>query len=105
MEKIIFGILSLFMFMWFGSCTTGRVTADLIEHQRAVDALEAQRDIYSRAVDNAIRGLEAITARSENQGRTIDELIGLFDEYDRGVRQLIQEYNNLKNTAPGAGSD
>lgn len=88
-EKIVlFGIT----LMLLTGCASSRVSQSVIEHQREIDRVEEGFRIRDRAVESSIKRLEAISARSSGMEGTIDELIELVDEYQRGVEQLIRDY-------------
>ena len=92
------------------SCATrvirGSDTA-IINHQTEINRLENELRNRDRAIDNAVRELEDITARSSAMEGTVDEIIGLFDEYQRTVEQLLRDYNSIRNetSTNGANTD
>lgn len=86
-------ILSCIFAMCLCACVSTRRTDRLvIEHQAEIDRLESELRSRDRAIDNAVRELEGITTRSTGMEGTIDELIELFDEYQRTVEQLLRDY-------------
>ena len=88
-EKIVlFGIT----LMLLTGCASSRVSQSVIEHQREIDRIEEGIRVRDRAIESSIERLEAISARCSEMGGTVDELIELFDEYQRGVEQLIRDY-------------
>lgn len=73
-------------------------------YQRKVDELEATVRLYEQRItiaDEQIRNdldsLKYLGERAKTVGDTIDELIELFAEYQRGVEQLLRDYNTLRN--------
>lgn len=103
MEKIFFFCMAIIIAMLLSSCRTSGIAEAVIEHQRAIDAVETERAIRNRAIESSIRGLDAsverlknIARRSEDVGAEIDDIIFLFDEYNERVEQFICDYNNLK---------
>lgn len=101
-EKIIlFGIT----LMLLTGCVSSRTSQSVIEHQREIDRIEEGIRIRDRAVESSIRRLEAITARSSGMEGTVDELIELFDEYQRTVEQLIRDYRAAESTDKGTEED
>lgn len=93
-EKIIlFGIT----LMLLTGCVSSRTSQSVIEHQREIDRVEEGIRIRDRAIESSIERLEAITARSSGMEGTVDELIELFDEYQRTVEQLIRDYRAAEN--------
>lgn len=98
-EKIIlFGIT----LMLLTGCVSSRTSQSVIEHQREIDRVEEGIRIRDRAIESSIERLEAITARSSGMEGTVDELIELFDEYQRAVEQLIRDYRAAESTDKGA---
>lgn len=89
-EKIIHIIA--FCLLLCGCSSTRRVDGDIISHQAEIDRLESELRNRDRAIDNAVRELEGITARSTEMEGTVDELIQLFDEYQRAVERLLRDY-------------
>lgn len=81
-----------------GGCQTVRARNDksVIEHQRQIDRLEEELRNRDRTVDNALRELNSISARSTAMEGTVDEVIELFGEYQRRVDQLIRDYYTIR---------
>lgn len=112
----IFVILYLLVAYLFSGCKSTRVSTDenLLYYQRKVDELEATVRLYEQRItiaDEQIRNdldsLKYLGERAKTVGDTIDELIELFAEYQRGVEQLLRDYNTLRNEVKGLdkGSD
>ena len=106
----IFVFLYLFVACIFSGCKSTRVSTDenILYYQRKVDELEATVRIYEQRItiaDEQIRNdfesLKYLGERAETVGNTIDELIELFAEYQRGVEQLLRDYNTLRNEVKG----
>lgn len=106
----IFVFLYLFVASIFSGCKSTRVSTDenILYYQRKVDELEATVRLYEQritVVDEQIRddieSLKYLGERAETVGNTIDELIELFAEYQRGVEQLLRDYNTLRNEVKG----
>ena len=106
----IFVFLYLFVASIFSGCKSTRVSTDenILYYQRKVDELEATVRIYEQRItiaDEQIRNdfesLKYLGERAETVGNTIDELIELFAEYQRGVEQLLRDYNTLRNEVKG----
>ena len=102
----IFVFLYLFVACIFSGCKSTRVSTDenILYYQRKVDELEATVRLYEQRVtiaDKQIRddleSLKYLGERAKTVGNTIDELIELFAEYQRGVEQLLRDYNTLRN--------
>ena len=108
--RFILVILYLLVACIFSGCKSTRVSTDenLLYYQRKVDELEATVRLYEQRitiVDEQIRNdldsLKYLGERAKTVGDTIDELIELFAEYQRGVEQLLRDYNTLRNEVKG----
>ena len=106
----IFVLLYLFVASIFSGCKSTRVSTDenILYYQRKVDELEATVRLYEQRItiaDEQIRNdfesLKYLGERAETVGNTIDELIELFAEYQRGVEQLLRDYNTLRSEVKG----
>ena len=106
----IFVLLYLFVASIFSGCKSTRVSTDenILYYQRKVDELEATVRLYEQRItvaDEQIRddleSLKYLGERAKTVGNTIDELIELFAEYQRGVEQLLRDYNTLRNEVKG----
>ena len=106
----IFVLLYIFVACIFSGCKSTRVSTDenILYYQRKVDELEATVRLYEQRVTiadeqirNDIESLKYLGERAETNGDTIDELIELFAEYQRGVEQLLRDYNTLRNGIKG----
>jgi chromosome segregation ATPase len=91
-------------------CVTPRRTEPVVlEHQRQIDELEARNqelerrlNQYDSTVKQGIDELEAIRSRSSGMEEEVDEIIALFEQYQRGVDRLARAYNELRATATGS---
>ena len=106
----IFVFLYLFVACFFSGCKSTRVSTDenILYYQRKIDELEATVRLYEQRITiadeqirNDIESLKYLGERAETVGNTIDELIELFAEYQRGVEQLLRDYNTLRNGIKG----
>ena len=106
----IFVFLYLFVACIFSGCKSTRVSTDenILYYQRKIDELEATVRLYEQRITiadeqirNDIESLKYLGERAETVGDTIDELIELFAEYQRGVEQLLRDYNTLRNGIKG----
>lgn len=79
-------------FMLFSCNSTKRVDGDILDYQRQIGILEARISNYERTIDRAVSELESIRRRASNIDGTIDEIIELFDDYQRTVEQLLRDY-------------
>ena len=111
-KKICFIVVLLYLVIAyiFSGCKSTRVSTDenLLYYQRKVDELEATVRLYEQRItiaDEQIRNdldsLKYLGERAKTVGDTIDELIELFAEYQRGVEQLLRDYNTLRNEVKG----
>ena len=103
---IFFVILYLVTAYVFSGCKSTRVSTDenILYYQRKIDELEATVRLYEQRITvadeqirNDIESLKYLGERAQTIGDTIDELIELFAEYQRGVEQLLRDYNTLRN--------
>ena len=106
----IFVFLYLFVASIFSGCKSTRISTDenILYYQRKIDELEATVRLYEQRItvaDEQIRddleSLKYLGERAKTVGDTIDELIELFAEYQRGVEQLLRDYNTLRNEVKG----
>lgn len=106
----IFVFLYLFVASIFSGCKSTRVSTDenILYYQRKVDELEATVRLYEHRITiadeqvrNDLESLKYLGDRAKTVGDTIDELIELFAEYQRGVEQLLRDYNTLRNEVKG----
>lgn len=98
---IIFAIVLVIVtlcIIFAGSCKTTRTAAVndtgglFLQHQNEIDRLEEELRNRDRTIENAIRELGAITSRSSSLEGSIDDIICLFEEYQRRVERLLQDY-------------
>ena len=106
----IFVILYIFAASFLSGCKSTRVSADenILYYQRKIDELEATVRLYEQRITvadeqirNDIESLKYLGERAKTVRDTIDELIELFAEYQRGVEQLLRDYNTLRNEVKG----
>ena len=106
----IFILLYLLAAYLFSGCKSTRVSTDenILYYQRKIDELEATVRLYEQRITvadeqvrNDIESLKYLGERAKTVGDTIDELIELFAEYQRGVEQLLRDYNTLRNEVKG----
>lgn len=104
-EKKIIGIIGCIaiVFAMCSCCSNRRIDTDIIEYQNEIAELKARnRDLerriesIDRTVERCIDRTDSIRARVEREGDNIDELINLFDEYQRTVEQLLSDYRKSK---------
>ena len=106
----VFIILCVFVANFISGCKSTRVSTDenILYYQRKIDELEATVRLYEQRITiadeqirNDIESLKYLGERAKTVGDTIDELIELFAEYQRGVEQLLRDYNTLRNEVKG----
>ena len=111
-KKICFILILLYLLVayLFSGCKSTRVSTDenILYYQRKIDELEATVRLYEQRITiadeqvrNDLESLKYLGERAETIGDTIDELIELFAEYQRGVEQLLRDYNTLRNEVKG----
>lgn len=97
MQKIIL-YFSILLCTSLCSCVstgfTKRVDRDILEHQAKIKELEGELRNRDKAINDAIRELEDITKRSAGMEGTLDDVIELFDAYQRAVERFIQTYRS-----------
>lgn len=80
------------------SCTSSRYTEQsILEHQKQIDRTEESIRARDRAIDTCLRELAYISARSEEMGGDIDDIIRELDLYHAAVQRLLR--------AAGYGTD
>ena len=73
------------------SCVNTRHTDDtVLEHQRQIDAIEDSKRARDRAIEECLRELDHITARSEEMGGDIEDIIRELDLYQSAVQRLLR---------------
>ena len=78
------------------SCASTRGTnQSILDYQREIDRLESELNSRDRTIESAVNELRAITVKSTEMEGTVDELIDLFDQYQRAVEQLLRDYSDL----------
>ena len=96
----------IFTACFFSGCKSPRVSTNenILYYQRKVDELEATVRLYEQRttiadeqIRNDIESLKYIGDRAKTVGNTIDDLIELLAEYQRGVERLLRDYNTLRN--------
>ena len=79
-----------------GCSSTKFTDREVIEHQRELDEYKATVDGYIQRINSSVSRIESVKGRAESLGGTIDETVELFDEYQRAVELLLQDYNDLR---------
>ena len=69
---------------------------DVLAHQEQVTRLEDRVRLYEAATDRTISQLEDIRLRAAKTETTIDDVISLFNEYQRVVEQFISDYKQVR---------
>lgn len=103
---LVFVVLYIAVAYLFSGCKSARISTDenILYYQRKVSELEATVRLYEQRITiadeqirNDLESLKNLGERAKTVGATIDELIELFAEYQRGVEQLLRDYNTLRN--------
>ena len=73
------------------ACTSSRYTEQsVLEHQKQIDRTEESIRARDRAIDTCLRELAYISARSEEMGGDIDDIIRELDLYHTAVQRLLR---------------
>ena len=73
------------------SCVSSRHTEQsVLEHQKQIDRTEESIRARDRAIDTCLRELAYISARSEEMGGDIDDIITQLDLYHTAVQRLLR---------------
>lgn len=99
MRKKIFLLIACACCLLCMACTSsaGGTDSAILDYQKQIDRLENELNSRDRAIENGIRRLESVTERCTIETGTIDEVIELFDEYQRGVERLLYDYYKAGN--------
>lgn len=97
-KKLFICVLVVLLSLVCTGCLTTRTGTDntVLDHQRQLTEYQATVDALIRRTDTSAEQLESIRGRADNITTSIDGVIRLFDEYQRGVEQLLQDYYNLR---------
>lgn len=99
----VFVCLTVILCCLLGGCVSrgnaNDVDGTIIEYQREIDRLEEELRNRDRTIEDAIREIGTITSRSESMEGTVDEVIRLFDEYQRRVDKMLWEYERIRGQA------
>lgn len=73
------------------ACATSRHTEQsVLEHQKQIDRIEESIRVRDRAIDTCLRELAYISARSEEMGGDIEDIIRELDLYHAAVQRLLR---------------
>lgn len=88
-------------------CITTRYGTDnaVLEHQRQLAEYQATVDTFIRRTDASAERIESIRGRADSVTTSIDGVISLFDEYQRAVERLLQDYYDLRRAVEAAEKD
>lgn len=78
---------------------------DVLAYQEQVTRLEDRVRLYEATTDRTISQLEDIRLRAAKTETTIDDVISLFNEYQRVVEQLISDYKQIRTETKGQEQD
>lgn len=99
---IIFNVCLLFAAITCGiftGCASTRVNAsdgDVLAYQAKITRLEDTISSYQYAIGYTIQELGDIRERASGAEGTVDEIIYLFDEYQRRVDEVLRRYRTLQ---------
>ena len=102
---IIFIISIMLAIICTGCVSQPRFDTTVLEYQRQIDSLESRISSYEQSTDYAIRELEIVTSRAKSVEGTIDELISLFDEYQRTIERILYNYRAAESKAENKNTD
>lgn len=74
---------------------------NILAHQEQITRLEDRVRLYEAATDRTISQLEDIRLRAAKTETTIDDVISLFNEYQRVVEQFISDYKQVRAETEG----
>lgn len=92
----------------FTGCASTRVNTadrDVLAYQAKITRLEDTITSYQHAIGYTIEELGDIRERTVGTEGTIDEIISLFDEYQRRVDEVLRRYRALQEHLRGADSN
>lgn len=108
LKKVIFVFVACGVFLllscFFAGCasTERRTDSSVIEHQRRLGEYQASVQYYLGRIDAGAERIDGIRERAESLGGEIDSIIGLFEEYQRAVEQLLRDYEALRDAVEKA---
>lgn len=96
-KLFICALIVLLSFVCTG-CLTTRAGTDnaVLEHQRQLAEYQSSVNALVRRTDASAERIESIRGRADSLTTSIDGVIELFDEYQRAVEQLLQNYYDLR---------
>lgn len=74
---------------------------DILAYQEQVTRLEDRVGLYEATTDRTISQLEDVRLRAAKTETTIDDVISLFNEYQRIVEQFISDYKQVRTETKG----
>lgn len=92
----------------FTGCASTRVNTadrDILTYQAKITRLEDTIASYQCAIGYTIEELGDIRERTAGTEGTIDEIISLFDEYQRRVDAVLRRYRALQEHLRGENSN
>jgi len=79
--------------------------SDILAHQEQITRLEDRVRIYEATADRTISQLEDLRLRAAKTETTVEDVINLFDEYQRVVEQFISDYKQIRAETEGQEQD
>ena len=84
-------LIVIFACLCLCSCTSSRHTEQsVLEHQKQIDRAEEGKRIRDRAIEDCLRELDRITAKSEGMGGDIEDVIRELDLYHAAIERLLR---------------
>lgn len=88
------------------SCVSSRHTEQsVLEHQKQIDRAEEGKRIRDRAIEDCLRELSYISAKSEGMGGDLEDIIELFDQYHSTVQRLLRTAGYTTDEEPTVKED
>lgn len=98
-SKVVYFVVSVMFCVCFtctGCSSTKFTDREVIDHQRELAEYKATVDGYIQRIDSSVSRIESVKRRAESLSGKIDETIDLFDEYQRAVELMLQDYSDLR---------
>ena len=84
-------LIVIFACLCLCSCISSRHTEQsVLEHQKQIDRAEEGKRIRDRAIEDCLRELDRITAKSEGMGGDIEDVIRELDLYHTAIERLLR---------------
>jgi len=114
MEKVfsvilgnVFFLLLFFLVLSVSGCRSIHIipSGSIIEHTASLTELQARNQQLNDLLSEFRTDITAIGESAGKAGTNIDIAIRLFDEYNKRVQRLINDYNTLQREVRSTGED